>query len=310
MKPLVSIIVPVYKVEPYIAACAESLFGQTWPELEFIFVNDATPDRSMEVLEALIDSRFPSLRPRIVRVDKPLNEGLPQARRSGVERARGEWILHVDSDDWLERDAVERLMALVKEDTDVVHFYMRKEWAGGRSRVSRDARYASGRDYALDILHFRSHGFLWNKMMRRQLYQREIFYPRYNMHEDIVLSCQLLQGCRGIELLPEPLYHYRRDNPLAVTREKKAGRRLQSARNFLDLYEYWHGREDSPVAALEPDLLFRPAWIAWRIAPELFRERPYLKERVAALPVRVPASLKGFRQVLLKLWLRFRGKAA
>ena len=308
MKPLVSLIVPVYKVEPYIAVCAESLFSQTWPNLEFIFVNDATPDRSMDVLEALIDSRFPQLRARIVRVDKPVNEGLPQARRTGVEKARGEWILHVDSDDWLESDAVERLMAVVKEDTDVVHFYIRKEWSGGRGRVSKDARYATGRDYARDILHFRSHGFLWNKLMRRRLYEHEIFYPRFNMHEDIVLSCQLLQGVRGIELLPEPLYHYRRNNPLAVTREKKAERRVQSARNFLDLYEYWHGREDSPVADLEPDLLLRPAWIAWRIAPELFEEQPYLKERVASLPIRVPASLKGFRQLLLKAWLRCWGR--
>ncbi len=307
MKPLVSVIVPVYKVEPYIAACAESLFTQTWPALEFIFVNDATPDRSMEVLEALIDSRFAALRPRIVRIDKRVNEGLPQARRTGVERARGEWILHVDSDDFLERDAVERLLAAVQDDTDVVYFHIRKEWSGGRRRISRDARYASGAEYARDIVHFRAHGFLWNKLMRRRLYERELFYPRYNMHEDIVLSCQLLQGARGVVRLPEPLYHYRRDNPAAVTRERKAARRLQSARNFLDLYEYWHGREDSPIAALEPDLLLRPAWIAWRMAPELFVERPYLKAAVKALPLRIPASLKGFRQLLLKGWLRFRG---
>ena len=307
MKPLVSVIVPVYKVEPYIAACAESLFTQTWPALEFIFVNDATPDRSMEVLEALIDSRFAALRPQIVRIDKRVNEGLPQARRTGVERARGEWILHVDSDDFLERDAVERLMAAVQDDTDVVYFHIRKEWSGGRRRISRDARYASGAEYARDIVHFRAHGFLWNKLMRRRLYERELFYPRYNMHEDIVLSCQLLQGARGVVLLPEPLYHYRRDNPAAVTRERKAARRLQSARNFLDLYEYWHGREDSPIAALEPDLLLRPAWIAWRMAPELFVERPYLKAAVKALPLRIPASLKGFRQLILKGWLRCRG---
>ena len=307
MKPLVSVIVPVYKVEPYIAACAESLFTQTWPALEFIFVNDATPDRSMEVLEALIDSRFAALRPRIVRIDKRVNEGLPQARRTGVERARGEWILHVDSDDFLERDAVERLLAAVQDDTDVVYFHIRKEWSGGRRRISRDACYASGAEYARDIVHFRAHGFLWNKLMRRRLYERELFYPRYNMHEDIVLSCQLLQGARGVVRLPEPLYHYRRDNPAAVTRERKAARRLQSARNFLDLYEYWHGREDSPIAALEPDLLLRPAWIAWRMAPELFVERPYLKAAVKALPLRIPASLKGFRQLLLKGWLRCRG---
>ena len=307
MKPLVSVIVPVYKVEPYIAACAESLFTQTWPALEFIFVNDATPDRSMEVLEALIDSRFAALRPRIVRIDKRVNEGLPQARRTGVERARGEWILHVDSDDFLERDAVERLLAAVQDDTDVVYFHIRKEWSGRRWRISRDARYASGAEYARDIVHFRAHGFLWNKLMRRRLYERELFYPRYNMHEDIVLSCQLLQGARGVVRLPEPLYHYRRDNPAAVTRERKAARRLQSARNFLDLYEYWHGREDSPIAALEPDLLLRPAWIAWRMAPELFVERPYLKAAVKALPLRIPASLKGFRQLLLKGWLRCRG---
>lgn len=304
MTPLVSLVVPVYGVEPYIAACAESLFAQTYPSLEFIFVNDATLDRSMDVLEALIDSRFPALRPRIVRVDKPVNEGLPQARKSGVERARGEWILHVDSDDWLEPTAVERLMAAVQEDTDVVYFYLKKEKQNGLGHISKDGAYASGRDYARDIVRFRAHGFLCNKLMRRRLYEREIFYPRYNMHEDIVLSCQLLQGARGLVRVREPLYHYRRDNPSAATRVRKEERKAQSARNFLDLYEYWHGRAGSPVAELEGDLLLRPAWIAWRLAPALFAERPYLKEKVAALPLRVPASLKGYRQLLLKLWLR------
>lgn len=94
----VSIIVPIYGVERYIEKCAESVLSQTWPDIQFIFVNDGTPDRSIELLEALIDSRFAHLKDRIVIINKE-NGGLPQARLSGLKVATGDFVMHVDSDD-------------------------------------------------------------------------------------------------------------------------------------------------------------------------------------------------------------------
>ncbi len=93
--PLVSVIVPVYGVEAYIEQCARSILGQTYPALECIFVNDGTPDRSMDILAEVVKD-FPAR--NVVIVNKE-NGGLPHARWSGLEAATGEYVMHVDSDD-------------------------------------------------------------------------------------------------------------------------------------------------------------------------------------------------------------------
>ena len=84
-----SLIAPIYGVEKYIRKFAETALGQTYEDMEFIFVNDGTKDRSMEILEELIEEQFSHLRPRIVIVNKE-NGGLPSARKSGLEVAQGE----------------------------------------------------------------------------------------------------------------------------------------------------------------------------------------------------------------------------
>ena len=85
----ISLIVPIYGVEQYICQCAESVLAQTFDDIQFIFVNDGTKDRSMELLEALIDERFSHLKERIVIINKE-NGGLPSARKAGLEVAEGE----------------------------------------------------------------------------------------------------------------------------------------------------------------------------------------------------------------------------
>ena len=87
----ISIIVPIYGVEAYIEQCG-------WKDIEFVFVNDGTPDNSMEVLAEVLND-YPSRKGQVKIINKP-NGGLPQARKSGVEVATGDYIMHVDSDDW------------------------------------------------------------------------------------------------------------------------------------------------------------------------------------------------------------------
>ena len=123
----VSLIVPIYGVERYIRQFAESALGQSYDDIQFIFVNDGTKDRSMEILEDLIEERFSHLRSRIVIVNKE-NGGLPSARKAGLEVADGEYILFADSDDWLELDAVSKVMAKAEEtDAAIVYFDLIKE---------------------------------------------------------------------------------------------------------------------------------------------------------------------------------------
>ena len=131
MSAKVSIIVPIFKVEAYIADCARSVLGQSYPDIEFIFVDDGSPDRSVEILESLIRHEFPARKQQVILLRKP-NGGLPQARLSGLAAASGDYILHVDSDDWIEADAAEKLVGKAEsEDADVVCFFAWKELAEG-----------------------------------------------------------------------------------------------------------------------------------------------------------------------------------
>ncbi len=102
----VSVISPFYKVAPFIERCAESLLGQTLEDVEFIFVDDASPDESRELLEKVI-ARHPERDARIVTHEA--NKGLPAARNAGLAVATGEFIFHCDSDDWVEPDMLEKM---------------------------------------------------------------------------------------------------------------------------------------------------------------------------------------------------------
>lgn len=274
----VSIIVPIYKVERYIEQCAESVLGQTYGDIQFIFVDDGTPDASIQKLNALIDSRFAILKDRIAIIHKE-NGGLPQARLTGLKHATGDYVLHVDSDDWIEPDAVEKLVRKAEEtDADVVYFYVRKEKGEGRSHVSKDKVYADPKAFSKDVFCNRAHGYVVNKFARRSCYREDLFYPKGNMHEDMVLMGQLLFYCKKVVLLPEALYHYRRNNSASETRQARKVRRAASARNFLDLYEAYRGRmAGSPVEPVRRHILLRCRWIALRWDHSLFAERPYLK---------------------------------
>ena len=213
----ISIIVPIYGVEAYIEQCARSLFSQSWKDIEFVFVNDGTPDNSMEVLAEVLKA-YPSRKEQVKIINKP-NGGLPQARKSGVEVATGDYIMHVDSDDWIAPLAVEKLARkAIDTDADVIHYYVKKVKGDGRYHISKDKDYGDPLLYQAQMLRFHSHGYMCNKLMKRSLYSAELFWPRYNMHEDMVLSGQLLSRAKTLVLIPEPLYMYRRDNPDSASR--------------------------------------------------------------------------------------------
>ena len=107
---MISILVPVYGVERYIERCATSLFEQTYTDLEYIFVDDCSPDDSMALLRAVID-RYPDRKPRVRLLRNDRNRGLGYTRSAGVAAARGEYVMFVDSDDYLPTTAAERLAA-------------------------------------------------------------------------------------------------------------------------------------------------------------------------------------------------------
>lgn len=120
MKYKVSVIVPIYGVEKFIGRCVETLMRQTLKEIEYIFVNDATPDRSIENLHEVL-TRYPDRQDSVVIIVNKMNKGLPASRNIGLQMAKGEYIFHCDSDDFVEPDMLEVLYTeAVKEQADIV----------------------------------------------------------------------------------------------------------------------------------------------------------------------------------------------
>src|SRR5574344_2940798 len=118
--PKVSIIIPIYNVEKYIERCARSLFEQTEEDLEFIFVNDVTPDNSIQILNNVIKD-YPSRKHQIKILENEKNLGVAETRLKGIMEASGEYIIHCDSDDWVDRDIYRMLYEKAKaEDLDIV----------------------------------------------------------------------------------------------------------------------------------------------------------------------------------------------
>ena len=275
-EPLVSLIVPIYGVESYMEQCARSVLGQTYPSLECIFVNDGTKDRSMDVLSRVLED-FPG---KCVKIVNKENFGLPLARKSGLEVATGEYILHVDADDWIEPDTVEKLVAeALRTGADLVYYDVQKEF-GDRTRLNHEKPYtvADKAVWMKRLYHDAAYGYLCSKFARKKLYEG-IFVPRFNMHEDIVFSTQLIFRAQTIAQLPLPLYHYRRTNPGAATRIAKARRRSQSARNMLDLYV--NGGDE--VKVVEKDLLGKCLRNALFYDRSIFSAYPFLREKVSPI---------------------------
>lgn len=203
---LVSVIVPVYNVSAFIRRCAESLMRQTLADVEFIFVDDASPDDSVEILKRTLSCYLDR---DVTIVTHEFNKGLPSARNTGLSIATGDYIFHCDSDDYLETDALEILYKKAKEDNaDMV-------WGDFYLTFLKNERYMTvgGYDTPNDVLRAMLSGSMkynvWNKLVRRALYtNNEIVFPdRHGMGEDMTMI--MLASCaKKVAYVPKPVYHY------------------------------------------------------------------------------------------------------
>lgn len=208
----VSVIVPIFNVEKYIERCAQSLFEQTLDDIEYIFVDDASPDNSMAVLQTIID-RYP-LRKDHVRIFRhETNKGLPQARRTGIMAATGEYIQHVDSDDYTDTSMLEKLYKkAVDEDADIVmcDFFFKSENEEELHIMNPYEIGLNGMNIRENMIDGRIWPNVWSRLTKRELYQQipDKYYPVGNNAEDSVFTIVTAYYSQKIAYLQEPLYYY------------------------------------------------------------------------------------------------------
>lgn len=224
-----TVIVPIFRVEAYIERCTRSLMEQTLDDVEFIFVDDCSPDGSMAVLERVLND-YPQRKPQTRIIHHSENCGLPAARNTGLAAATADYIFHCDSDDFLKRDALKAMYATaVQADADIVYTdwyltYPEKE------RLMRCPSYATPEEALRGLLHGTMKYNVWNKLVRRSLYiDNHIQFPKgHGMGEDMTMIL-LFARARRVAYLPQGTYHYVRQNANAFT----AARSEESYRDLL-----------------------------------------------------------------------------
>ncbi|RDW22401.1 beta-1,4-galactosyltransferase [Oceanobacillus arenosus] len=208
-KGKVSVIVPIYKVEKYIHRCVDSIINQTYVNLEIILVDDGSPDNCGEIVDDYQESDT-----RIKVIHKK-NGGLSDARNHGMKQATGEFIMFVDSDDWLDKTMIELLVSnSIENKADIVQsaFYYAYE-----DRLLIDNRYSTEGD-SLEILTNKSlmyelvtnkkvKNFAWGKLYRTELIS-DIPFEKGVLFEDIFWAYQVMQRVNTFLLLQQPFYYY------------------------------------------------------------------------------------------------------
>ena len=309
-KPTISLIVPVYGVERYIAFFADSVLGQSYPYMQFIFVNDGTKDRSMEVLQEVIDSKYPHRREQVVIVNKE-NGGLPAARRTGLDYVTGDYVYNVDPDDWLSPGSIEKIAATIeKTGCDIVYFNYVKEYANRSSRKCERLYTAGNKElYIRNMYNHKAFGTLCNKCIRYSLYSSNIIHtPRYGYAEDCFVSVQLVGYAGSLAYLDEDVYHYRKDNPGSMTRQGRKRRKREYAANFLDLYEKYREvpQAANPVMCIFDDIIMQAGWYSVFYNLGLFTQYPYLAAAVRKARIRTGSDVPLLAQLITKICVLFR----
>ncbi len=202
----VSVIVPIYNVSRFIKRCVESLFNQTLDDVEFIFVNDCTPDDSIDILKKVI-ADYPDRNTMII--NHEVNKGLPAARNTGLKAASGDYIFHCDSDDFIEPTMLNDLYYTACDDNaDIVwcDWYLTFE---KNERYMKQPGYDTPKEALKAMLTGKMKYNVWNKLVRGSLYEENgIFFPSgYGMGEDITMI-MLFAYAKNVKYLPKAYYHY------------------------------------------------------------------------------------------------------
>ena len=237
----VSVIIPFFGVAAFVERCTRSLLEQTLQEVEFIFVDDASLDESRAIIER-VSSEYNR---NVIFLTHPMNKGLPAARNTGLSKAKGEFVFHCDSDDYLEPTMLEDMYeAAISAHADFVYCDFYLDYETGR-------RYMVNPSYENPEQMIKE-GFLaglmkynvWNKMARSNLYKDVSFPEGHGMGEDMTIIALATKAQRVVHV-PKALYHYMRTNGNAFTNtvsEKHLSDILFNTERTISFLKSWTAR--------------------------------------------------------------------
>lgn len=236
----VSVIIPVYKAENYIEKCIRSLFEQTLKDIEYIFVDDCGKDNSIDIIKK-IAKEYPIKEQFIRVITHKNNQGSFAARITGINNSNGEYIIHCDSDDWVETNMYEKLYNTAKkENADIVWCDFIDEFTN-KSNYRKEENIMNPEILIKDMLRGKNHGALWNKLIKKELYVKNNIHPLegINIWEDLYLSINLLLHAKKIVYVNQALYHYNQLNSSSLLSSlslNKIEDRIKICDNLKDVF--------------------------------------------------------------------------
>ena len=251
--PLISIIVPVYNTELYLEKCVDSIRNQTYPNLEIILVDDGSTDHCNTIVDyyVTIDSRITAIHQE--------NGGQSKARNTGIDQAKGEFYLFVDSDDYIDENMLEQMYKRIQRDqsdlaicghlfldemgNELGVFTMHDSVQTGFQTLEK-AYEGTKNDYLLNSI-------IWNKLYKRFLFER-IRFPEGRVQEDEATVYKLLDQCHKVSILSDPFYFYVRHSNSTMT-SKYSVRRLDGVEACYERYFYYREKGGKYLRFLKPE---------------------------------------------------------
>ena len=260
--PKISIIIPIYNAEAYVRRCLDSIKAQSFVDFEAIMVNDGSTDNSLQILDVYSreDDRF-------VIIDKP-NGGVSSARQAGLDRAKGEFVIHADPDDYVSSHWLEKLYdTIVSEQSDMVICDYVRIMKSKQMVCHQVLENIDARQVIIGILKGKIWSVTWNKLVRREHIIRNNISFDFNVGfwEDVLFNCTLLNKGIKVSYVPEALYFY--DNT-SNSNSFVTGFKPKDVESMLHVY---HQLENE----LDESYLPYFTYIKKRIKYRIFYTKPY-----------------------------------
>lgn len=310
MSDLISIIVPVYKVEKYLRRCVQSIICQTYSNIEIILVDDGSPDRCGEICDeyASKDER--------IKVIHQKNKGVSAARNAGLDVAKGEYIAFVDSDDYVEKEYIDVLYNNIFDSDVVIAGYERLTENG--SIISKNTTDKVKNIQIPDgFSMLLGNGVVWGKLMRKNIIGNIRFDTSYCVGEDGLFLHTVYRKCRQIKLIPDILYNYiQYDNSAFHGKFNKnkyteifaLQRRYELYEDIPDMYDELKVRYICSCTRIYNNM-FASGWKKTKEAEyvinEIRKNRRYIN-KITSRKVKLSASLSVISRPLYNLYLKIR----
>lgn len=304
--PKVSLIVSAYNIERYIKKCVESLISQTFKDIEIIVVNDGSTDNTLKGIQQLAD-----IDPRIIVINQN-NKGVMEARENGFKVAKGEYLLFVDGDDWLAKDAIEVLYKEAKQkDYDIVcykFYFVDGDEMKKSSTKSISYQMLVGDDFLKKIMTNKINPSLWSKLIKRKfIADNHIPFPQsIAKAQDLAFSCSLGMHDPKVCLIDKYLYFYFTSRSTSITNSispvllevEKATSYIQQQLKYNHIYtenkeefeflafvhNFWVNRE---IIYNKKNYLSKTLYKKWRSMKINIKKNIYFKELVRKDPVKI-----------------------